>query len=358
MSLNRAVITDDGMVTRPMGNNEMVTLRASLTKGDVTETKDFDLTVLAAESEGGNTDADDVAQVKADLAIGFASMEDVNNVKSNLTLPTPNTNGVDVSWTSGTPGVIANNGTVTRPAASASYAVVTLTAMLEKNAAMDTREFKVIVIAQPTTAGAAVLYGDYKVYADSTANSGLTQLPLKMGMNFQEFNQPSRQEIPRVTTGSKGANGSTKYVKAALTTAGAANWGINFSGAGGGDNTDDTHYDATAAPSKLCMSLRSPASGTTGSVGHVGVRLADLNGSTGQTTYAVATFTPDGTWKEVCLPLNTATFPRHGMLLDGFDRIVFIYLDADDNTDTTPDETQKIDVDEVVLRRLTVDELE
>ena len=44
------VIANNGMVTRPTGSNATVTLTATLTKGVVTETKTFDLTVLA---EGG-----------------------------------------------------------------------------------------------------------------------------------------------------------------------------------------------------------------------------------------------------------------------------------------------------------------
>ena len=256
-----------------------------------------------------------------------------------------------VSWVSDNTGVIATDGMVTRPGAAASYEVVTLTATLTKNAATATKDFKVIVIAEPTAATGTqtVLYGDYKVYADSTKYASLTQASLH-ATPFMEFNQPSRQQIPQNTSGD-GAAGSMNYRDTALTTVGGANWGISLSGAGGGDNTNDTHYDATAAPSKLCVSLRSTA------VGHVGVRLVDVNGSAAQTTYAVASFTANGIWEEVCLRLDTATFSQHGNILDAFDRIVFIYLDADDNADTTPDETQEIDVDEVVLLRLRVDEL-
>ena len=50
------------MVTRPMGNNEMVTLTATLTKGGVTETKIFELTVLATEVGGTSGGANEGRQ--------------------------------------------------------------------------------------------------------------------------------------------------------------------------------------------------------------------------------------------------------------------------------------------------------
>ncbi len=98
-------------------------------------------------SPAGKTDSESVTTDKTALAITFGSGNDANNVTQNLTLPTSGANGTTISWASSNTGVIASNGTVTRPAAGSSDVTVTLTATIAKSGVTETKTFTVIVKA-------------------------------------------------------------------------------------------------------------------------------------------------------------------------------------------------------------------
>ena len=150
-----------GTITRPESANAMVTLTATLTKGNAMDTRKFTLTVFPEPA----TDAAAVTQAKTALEIGYASGESASGVTRDVTLPTTGANGVAIAWaeTSDTSNAIdiseTNNadgnrtGTITRPSANA---MVTLTATLTKGDATDTREFTLTVFPEPASDAAAV----------------------------------------------------------------------------------------------------------------------------------------------------------------------------------------------------------
>ncbi len=103
------------------------------------------------------SDAQRVARDKLALDLG-----DTSNVTSDLTLPMTGLNGSSIVWSSGTPGVVGADGTVTRPSYASGDAYVTITATLTKGSATDTRQFLVVVKAMAddqsiADAGAAAL---------------------------------------------------------------------------------------------------------------------------------------------------------------------------------------------------------
>ncbi|GLI51487.1 hypothetical protein TSYNTROOL_15730 [Tepidanaerobacter syntrophicus] len=105
--------------------------------------------------------ADDVEAVKADKEALTADVikgtnPDLNNVTTNLTLPTTGTNGSTIAWTSSNATYVATNGTVTQPAYAVGDKVVTLTATITKGGYSETKEFTVTVKAAPMTDAEAV----------------------------------------------------------------------------------------------------------------------------------------------------------------------------------------------------------
>ena len=117
-SSDESVIATDGTVTRPEAGNgdAVVTLTATITAGDATDTKTFEATVKE--------------QLTAD-AIVNGDLEDLKlsglaSVYENLTLPTSGERGSEITWSSSHPDIIAEDGTVTRPVGE--QVEVTLTA--------------------------------------------------------------------------------------------------------------------------------------------------------------------------------------------------------------------------------------
>jgi len=139
------VIAVNGTVTRPAESaaDASVTLTATLTKGNESDTKTFDLTVPKLAL----TDAETVAAAKT--ALTWDSIKGTNaaqiSVTENLALTTTGANGVTITWASNNTIAIAVNGTVTRPAYTAADASVTLTATLTKGTASDTLTFDLTV---------------------------------------------------------------------------------------------------------------------------------------------------------------------------------------------------------------------
>ena len=132
-SSNPDVIADDGTVTRPADTAAEVVLTATITAGAVSQEYEFMVTVPVADPAG------DIEIYRDQLTLN------AGYVSEDLTLP-ETSGAAGVAWTSGNPDVIANDGTVTRPAANTD---VTLTATLSLEGTEDvTKEFKVTVLAQ------------------------------------------------------------------------------------------------------------------------------------------------------------------------------------------------------------------
>ena len=123
-------------------------ITATISKaGGASQTKDFSIKVLA------DLDTADVAADKAALADTTikGSNTDLDNVKVNLYLPGTGSGGSGITWSSDKPGVIANDGTVTRPASTASDETVVMTATITKGSATDTKPFTIKVIKLSAT---------------------------------------------------------------------------------------------------------------------------------------------------------------------------------------------------------------
>lgn len=135
-SSDPAVIGTDGTVTRPEAGkgDAKVTLTATITAGDVSDTKTFEVTVkqnLTAEEI--------VAKDKENLMLsGLAAVND------NLNLPSAGSYGSTITWASSNPDVIAADGTVARPVGDP--VEVKLTATITYGDVSDTKEFTAIVV--------------------------------------------------------------------------------------------------------------------------------------------------------------------------------------------------------------------
>jgi len=137
------VIATDGTVTRPSytTGDATVTLTATIAKGSASETKTFELTVTKL----AQSDAEAVAADKASLEVSYAAGDSASNVTQAVGLSLSGSNGTTVTWSSDTPGVVAADGTVTRPSYTTGDVMVTLTATIAKGSASETKTFELTV---------------------------------------------------------------------------------------------------------------------------------------------------------------------------------------------------------------------
>jgi len=184
VSSNGAAISVDGTINRPAktANDVNVTLTATITKNGAQEIKTFTVNVLKLTTFN---DAESVAADKASLNVDFGLGDTAAGVTQNLTLLTEGANGTTITWSSNNETVIATNGTVNRPAKTASDEIVTLTATITKNGVSQTKEFTVNVLKLTTfndtesvatdTAALNVIFGQGDTAAGVTQN---VELPI------------------------------------------------------------------------------------------------------------------------------------------------------------------------------------
>jgi beta-xylosidase len=116
----------------------------STLKGKVSDFRIYDRALTGAEvKELALSDAERAAGDKGSLALG-----DLSAVTADLTLPTTGAYGSTVSWASSDTARIATNGKVTRPAAGAQPAAVTLTATITRGSESTTKTFQATVVPQ------------------------------------------------------------------------------------------------------------------------------------------------------------------------------------------------------------------
>ena len=135
-SSDESVVSTTGKVIRPVYGqpDAHVTLTATLTKGNVSDRKVFEVVVPAWEK-------DDAGCVQEDLdAINLKGR--TNNLKSNLYLPTKGQNGSAITWTSSAPEYLDANGELLQQDPDSQKEVV-LTATVTKGAVSATREFAI-----------------------------------------------------------------------------------------------------------------------------------------------------------------------------------------------------------------------
>ncbi|MBP9885132.1 MAG: hypothetical protein KBF93_02475 [Leptospiraceae bacterium] len=107
---------------------------------------------------GTTTATDAIALDKAALTITFGGADSAVSVTQNLTLSATGSSGTTITWASSNVGVIATNGTVTRPAFPTGDVAVILTATISKSGGTnDTKVFNLTVIKAPQTANEAIL---------------------------------------------------------------------------------------------------------------------------------------------------------------------------------------------------------
>ncbi len=138
-SSNPAVITDNGIVTRPEAGcpDEHLTLTANVTKGQVSAAFDYPATVRAILSDEQSVVLDlDKLVLKGNLA----------NLRTNLTLPAETAEGSEVFWTSGDKDYISDTGRLLRfsPKGEGRREVV-MTARAVRGDVEATRDFTVYV---------------------------------------------------------------------------------------------------------------------------------------------------------------------------------------------------------------------
>ncbi len=146
-----SVVTATGGVTRPTYGAPAGTasLTATLTRGAVSRTKDFAITVLPEEQS-------DEGKVQA--AVAAVELVHPDDVRGNLTLPAAGASGSSFDWSSSDPAVVSDTGDVTRPAHGRAPVDVVLTVTGTLREATASRSITVRV--QPLTAPA-----DYDAYA-------------------------------------------------------------------------------------------------------------------------------------------------------------------------------------------------
>ncbi|BBI35669.1 S-layer homology domain-containing protein [Cohnella abietis] len=169
------VISSTGVVTRPshIASDATVTLTATITKGNDSDTKMFTLKVLKQQ-----TDAEAVAAAKGSVAVGYNGSDRATSVTQNVTLSTTGADGTSVAWSSDKQGVISSTGVVTRPSYTAGDATVTLTATITKGNDSDTKTFTLTVLKQLQTDAEAVAAAKGSVavgYNGSNTVSSVTQ---------------------------------------------------------------------------------------------------------------------------------------------------------------------------------------
>lgn len=150
-SSDPAVVSAAGAVTRPAygADDATVTLTATVTRGAVSRTRDFTVTVLAEEQDD---------QGKAQDAVAAVELVDPGDVRGNLTLPTTGRHATTLAWTSGDPAVVTATGEVTRPAYGDPAVDVTMTVTATRNGATASRDLVLHVQPMPEPA-------DYEGYA-------------------------------------------------------------------------------------------------------------------------------------------------------------------------------------------------
>ncbi|MET9381448.1 family 43 glycosylhydrolase [Streptomyces sp. NPDC002928] len=193
---NTSVVSDAGKVTRPAAGSPdgHATLTATLKKGTVTDTRTFDVTVLAAFDDA----------TAARQAADALTVHNLDDVRGNLTLPTDGAYGTTVTWSSADPDVVSADGVVHRPAHGDGAAIVDLTATVTKGDAHATR---VLTAKVPELPAEEALKGYMFSYftGEGTADGEQLYSALSKGndpLNWRELNDG--KPVLTSTLGEKG----------------------------------------------------------------------------------------------------------------------------------------------------------
>ncbi|MGZ4134233.1 MAG: immunoglobulin-like domain-containing protein, partial [Tumebacillaceae bacterium] len=181
------VVTTTGVVHRPRYDKSdvTVTLTAKISKGTANTTKTFSVTV----KKKAQNDADSVAAEFDSLVEKTikGSNTDLTAVTKKLNLVTTGVTATHttITWSSNKPGVVAADGTVTRPAYMDGDAAVILTATISKGQVNTTKTFSVNVQKNsPVTDVEKILYAVNAITESSIkgSNKDLAHITQKLNL--------------------------------------------------------------------------------------------------------------------------------------------------------------------------------
>ena len=146
-----SAISNTGVVNQPaIGEDNIIAhLTATLTKGSLSETKSFTLTVVALEMSDADIVANDIDNLTFNSIKSSNTLE--SEITSNLNLISSGKKGSQISWVSNQIGTVSTSGGVIRPAFGESDVSVTLTANLTKGSISEDKTFNLIVLANEET---------------------------------------------------------------------------------------------------------------------------------------------------------------------------------------------------------------
>lgn len=132
-------LSADGTISRPdaQTGDVTVTLTAKMSLGSQTETKTFEVKVLADTPENNVQSALEEFELGQSIAV------------EDLALPSSLEGGISLSWKSSAPAVISDTGKITRPQSGEGNIPVTLTVTASFQGSVKTKEFQVEVVEQP-----------------------------------------------------------------------------------------------------------------------------------------------------------------------------------------------------------------
>lgn len=182
--------------------------------GSLRDVRIYDTALTAGEVAAlAPSDATRVQRDAASLSLG-----DLSAVTANLTLPAKAANGSTLTWTSSNSAVISHAGVVTRPAAGASAADVTLTATITRGTASSTKAFTATVL--PLPGGAALAQEDLDAVAIPNASDirGNITLPAEGSLNGSDITW-SASPAGVITTTAQGSKAAGVVTRGATDTA-------------------------------------------------------------------------------------------------------------------------------------------
>lgn len=208
-------ISNTGLVSRPAvkQSDVTVTLTATVTKGDETQTKEFPVKVFAWTTEDELEDAKKL--VVWDLVRGTNSS--INMVISNLTFPAKLGREVVVTWATSNSDFCDTTGKITRPTYTQGPVIISVTATLTK----DSQEIKQTITGirlEPASITNAEIALDAINKVDATlflgTNTSLDQIKDSMTLPLTVPNQLSAACVLGWTVVDDGDSpASTPYVK-------------------------------------------------------------------------------------------------------------------------------------------------
>jgi len=192
-SSNQAYLDNSGkLLKRPaVGEADaIVTLTATVTKGDAAVQRSFKVTIKAQTAS--NSELDQAAVEKDTAAI---KLGDLSGVVADLSLPAAGAEGTAITWSSSDQTYLDNGGKLLqRPASGNADVIVTLTATVTKGDAKVQKTFKVTIKAWPSSP-----------WYPPVDNPNPGTNPPKPGKDEEEGNTPGGQEGSGSGEGSAGS---------------------------------------------------------------------------------------------------------------------------------------------------------